>query len=218
MTNGPSGTQFDLLREIQSEWAAAEEDIKLAEQICKKVSFPSIKELRYAGRKVVEVIVAITRGVNQDDIDSLVRDIRHDCRRARHDAVDAGTAYIVSEITIAAKKLGYDNVLRAFPKFPDLHSGLNDIRVRIAESRKDTSSRGAIYSGIERNEFPNLVSLFREFQGAQPIMQALAKKEREHRVLILALGGIEVLVLIVALATHVTDIIGFLSRVITGRG
>ena len=38
-----------ILTEIATEWGIAEFEIKLAEQVHRKVVFPAIKELRYAG-------------------------------------------------------------------------------------------------------------------------------------------------------------------------
>ena len=46
----------DRLSIIAHEWNKAEQDIKLAEQIGNKVIIPSISELRYGGRRLIEAI------------------------------------------------------------------------------------------------------------------------------------------------------------------
>ena len=191
-----------ILQSIRSEWAVAEEDIKLAEQICRKVSFPSIKELRYAGRKVVEVVYLVSTSADVSEIESLLRDILRDCHRARHDAIDAGSAQISMEVALIAKRLGYSHTLVAFPDFSQLHDRLNRIREKIAESRKNTATRDVVYTDIEQNEFPELVALYRRFLAAQPLIRRLALAEKRQRAIIIVLGVIETCVLLDSIIEH----------------
>jgi hypothetical protein len=80
-----------LLVSILNEWNRAEADIKIAEQVANKVINPSIKELRYAGRRIVDGLVKAQRDDTSSEVISLFRDALFDCHRARHDAIDAGT-------------------------------------------------------------------------------------------------------------------------------
>lgn len=57
-----------LLVEIAAEWDTAEKNIKAAELVSNQVVFPSIKELRYAGRRIVDFIRAINEGKSDQDI------------------------------------------------------------------------------------------------------------------------------------------------------
>ncbi|MDE2135573.1 MAG: hypothetical protein KGJ49_13370 [Alphaproteobacteria bacterium] len=107
-----------MLGSIREEWNRAERDIKLAEQVCNEIVFPSINELRYGGRRVVEVVHKLLTDANEHEIDGLLADARFDCHRARHDAIDTAVSKIAITIDIMVEKLKYDAILPAFPEFP----------------------------------------------------------------------------------------------------
>ena len=60
----------DLLVSTYEEWDKAESIIKLAEQVSGEIVFPSINELRYAGRRISEALSCISRG---DDHEKTIR-------------------------------------------------------------------------------------------------------------------------------------------------
>jgi len=84
-----------LLRAIQDEWNRAETDIKTAETVVNNIVIPSVKELRYAGRRIIDAIMEMTANPSAYDparVRALLDDAHFDCHRARHDAIDAATA------------------------------------------------------------------------------------------------------------------------------
>jgi hypothetical protein len=96
---------------VRDEWNNAEAAIKLAEQVNGEIVNPSVYELRYAGRRIVEALA-------HPDIEQgkkLLGDAHFDCCRARHDAVDAATSKISADLDLAVKHLGADTVLKSFP-------------------------------------------------------------------------------------------------------
>ena len=54
----------------------AEKDIKIAEQIGDQVVFPSIKELRYAGRRIVDALQALSKSEDAAKVTALLEDAR----------------------------------------------------------------------------------------------------------------------------------------------
>src|SRR5229473_6540765 len=94
-------TYKELLSTIREEWDKSEEYIKQAEQVNNAVVFPSIKELRYAGRRIVEGLYLIVSHGDRSKIEDLLRDAKFGCHRARHDAIDAATAKIAVDLDIA---------------------------------------------------------------------------------------------------------------------
>ena len=170
-----------LLKDIQNEWNCAEQDIKLAENVVNKIVIPSVKELRYAGRRIVDAIMVISDNPECPDqvkLTNLLADARFDCHRARHDAIDAATAKIAADFEIMTKMLGYGPILGAFPKFPELYSALTKVRRNIVNSRGDRENREKIYSVLEQCDFRALVVMFEDLRMCEPMMLALAKKER----------------------------------------
>lgn len=175
----------DLLVEICDEWDHAEQVIKRAEMVARKVVIPSIFELRYAGRRIVDALNGIVTGATPEKITELLLDAKFNCLRAQHDAVDAATSKIAFDIDIMGKKLGYDAILKAYPEFSNFRQQLISVQNKIAESRGDRYNREAIYQALEKDEFKRLVQAFYDIQVAEPIMKSLAKRER-----LISWGGI----------------------------
>jgi hypothetical protein len=190
----------DRIARICAEWDRAEEGIKLAEQVNNKVVFPSIKELRYAGRRIVEALNKINRDGSQSDIEDLFQDAEFDCHRARHDAIDAATSKIAVDLQITAEKIGYEAILKAFPELSDLRNKLDNIRDKIRLSRGDRESRENIYSELEGREFVEIVNQYRKFQKAEPIMKELAQKHRRDRYISYTVGVGGILFSLVSIA------------------
>lgn len=170
-----------LLRSISDEWNKAERDIKLAEQVANGVVIPAVKELRYAGRRLVDALIVLDTEPDEDrKVVALLEDARFDCHRARHDAIDASTAKIALSVDVMTSKLGYDVVLTFCPGFPALVQALNDVRGKIAISRENRLDREAIYGAIEAGDFPALVKQYGDLMKSEPMMIAMAKKGRQR--------------------------------------
>lgn len=163
---------------IVEEWNKAEAAIKIAEQVNREIVIPSINELRYGGRRIIESLAC-------DDISkkiSLLDDAHFDCCRARHDAIDAATSKIAADLDIAAKQLGPDIVLRYFPKIIDLNKHLQSIRKKVTESRKDRHNRDNIYAVLQENNLEDIADIFEDFKSSEELMiQAASKVEDERK-------------------------------------
>ncbi len=175
----------ELLAEIRNEWDQAEEVIKRAEMVTGSVIIPSILELRYAGRRIVDALNGMATNTIPEKITELLQDAKFDCHRARHDAIDAATSKIASDIDTMGRRLGYQAILKAYPEFGNFSRQLSTVRQKIVESRGDRQSREAIYAALEQSEFKDLVNAYKAVQAADPIMKALAKRER-----LISWGGI----------------------------
>ena len=171
----------ELLLRICQEWDKSEEYIKEAEQVNNAVVFPSIKELRYAGRRIVEALYLIASDGERSKIEDLLRDANFDCHRARHDAIDAATSKIAVDLDIAVKYLGPDAVIESFPKFSSLIERLQIIRKKIVQSRGNREQREEIYASIEGQDFPDLISLYFEFKSSEEIMKRAARRSRARQ-------------------------------------
>lgn len=171
----------DILGSICHEWDMAEKDIKIAEQIGDQVVFPSIKELRYAGRRIVDALQALSKSEDAAKVTALLEDARFDCYRARHDAVDATVSIVSAELNVAAKKLKYGPVLTAFPRYSELLGHIRRSQESLAKSRSDRNNRDAIYGAVEQTEFEQIVTLFRDFKESVPVMKSLARRDRWTR-------------------------------------
>lgn len=194
------GAHEETIAKILEEWDAAEKVIKKAEQISEKIIIPSIKELRYAGRRIVEALHGILSGADDKDVHNLIQDALFNCHRARHDAIDAATSKIAIDLNIAAEKIGYEILLSSFSKFPELKTAVLEAREQIVQSRKDRENRDTIYSTIASVDFDVLTKLYREFQECEEIMIELAKKGRRDWLVSRALTVLGLLLALLGIA------------------
>lgn len=170
--------QLGVLDKIRSEWDQAEEDIKRAEQVCLDIIVPAVKELRYAGRRLIDLIQKVITDPTSEDVPKLLTDAEFDCHRARHDAIDAASSKIAIQLEIMREKLTYEVLLQVAPEYRDIALKVLAIREKIAKSRKDRKNRAAIYAVIETAEFPALVDAYDKLRLSEPIMIQLARKNR----------------------------------------
>jgi hypothetical protein len=190
--------QITVLVSIRDEWNRAERDVKIAEQVCNEIVFPSINELRYGGRRVIEVVHAVVTGAGDEVVDGLLADAKFDCLRARHDAIDTAAAKIAITMESMIDSLKYEAILPAFPEFPLLVKQLGDVRKRIAESRQARENRDALYTAIELDVFPDLVERYQRLLECEPIMRKLALRSRWRDVIAILALVIGIAALIVA--------------------
>ncbi|HTT82742.1 MAG TPA: hypothetical protein VMF67_04630 [Rhizomicrobium sp.] len=167
-----------MLDTIRKEWDQAEEDIKLAEQVCNDIIVPAVKELRYGGRRLIDLIQKIITDPTSPEVPKLLADAEFDCHRARHDAIDAGSAKIAIQLEIMVEKLTYEVILAVYPEFRQLALQVLEVRQRIVESRRNRTERQKIYAVIETARFPELVGKYNEMRVSEPIMRAMAKRSR----------------------------------------
>ena len=96
------------LPRLLSEWDRAEEAIKSAELIRGETVFAAVKELRYAGRLIVdalELCVSMAPHADTELRDRLV-EATQNCIRARNDAVDASVTFIHKYLRFMDKTYG----------------------------------------------------------------------------------------------------------------
>lgn len=172
--------EFDtLISSIRSEWNKAEKAIKQAEFIDGEVVNPAIFELRYAGRRLIEALDCKESDPQQSI--ALLRDSLFDCHRARHDAIDAGTAKMVGDLDAAIEFLGADIVMANFTDFSEYFGLLTEVRSLISESREDRQARDKIYAVIEIERFDRLVQLCGHFRACEPMIINAAEKRQAER-------------------------------------
>ncbi|HEY4943985.1 MAG TPA: hypothetical protein VII56_21325 [Rhizomicrobium sp.] len=176
-----SPDQIRVLDTIRDEWDSAETDIKLAEQVCKDIIVPAVKELRYAGRRLVDLVQKISNEPTSGEIPKLLADVEFDCHRARHDAIDAASAKIAIQLDIMAEKLGYDVILSVAPEFRDISLKVLAIRERVLNTRgENRKDRVKIYAVVSATNFKDLVEAYELLKTSEPIMVKLAKLGRRR--------------------------------------
>lgn len=178
----PKDSDFDLLMsEIVSEWNKAEVAIKEAEQLGEETAYPSINELRYAGRKIAEVITLQEQDAPQEEINALISDLRMDIRRAIHDALDASVAIITMRIEIVRGNIPASVIRQVYPEYIDLIHDSQAVHARIQEARENRLQRNQIYKNMHENEFKSLIARYKRFMASEEILLEEAEQEKTSR-------------------------------------
>jgi len=167
-----------LFANLRVEWDASEKLVKSAEQVCGDAVIPSIKEFRYAGRRLVDAFHALAETGDLNKANDFVQDAIFNCHCARHDAIDVATGIMASNMDVAVQKIGYVHILAAFPNFAELRRSLNEVRDKIRISRGKRSDRDAIYLTVHDTDFPGLLRLYDDYNAAEDLMKALARNSR----------------------------------------
>jgi hypothetical protein len=152
--------------------------LKEAETTCEKVVFPSIQELRYAGRRLIDGLNVLFEEGREDKALDLLRDALFDCHRARHDAVDAVHSKVTGDMRLAVEYLGRDVVLSIFPEITEVQKLLHAIGRELAEAREDRRDRDRIYKEIIVDDFRKLIGLHAVFLENEPAMKEMAARQR----------------------------------------
>lgn len=166
------------LTQIRHEWDCTERVLKEAETTCEKVVFPSIQELRYAGRRLVDGLNVLFEEGREDKALDLLRDALFDCHRARHDAVDAVHSKVAGDMRLAVEYLGRDVVLSIFPEITEVQKLLHAIGRDLAEAREDRRDRDRIYKEIIVDDFRKLIGLHAVFLENEQAMKEMAERQR----------------------------------------
>jgi hypothetical protein len=172
----------EILADIQREWDLAEEGIKRCEQVSRGAIIPAIKELRYAGRRIVDALNKAHKGGTEQEVRALLEDARFNCHRARHDAMDAALDIMALDFDNLTKRLGYDAVIQAYPEFQSLYRDFANARKQIAISRGDRENRNVIYETISNIDFPDIADRYADLVTCKPIALAASAKARRQRI------------------------------------
>ena len=180
--SSPSLADFDpLLADIRREWDKAEHCMKLGEHFSERPNNASINELRYAGRRLIDALNDRHAGDNPESINQKLTDALFNCICAQHDAIDISLDVMAVDFGLMQKKLGYDAILFAYPKFSDLYAGVAKARGLQAKSRGERRNRDEIYDTVTNVDLPKIAEAYGEMKACKPLMLSFAARGRRVR-------------------------------------
>lgn len=190
MATDSESASANFLSEIASlceEWNRAEEWIKRCETINGEVLMPSINELRYAGRRIVDACQA--RHCNDTETARThIAEARQNLIKARHDVVDAIVAFISDGANERRRRLGADNLQKHFSEYGALFGLLKTMLETTALSRADRTRRDEMYETMMSTDLPRLQNLYRAMEESLPAIERNIKKEKERNFYFLLFG------------------------------
>ena len=159
------------------EWNEAEEWIKTGELINQSAVTPSINELRYAGRRLVDACESARCG-DITAADKHILEAGENLAKARHDVADSVVGHISEYANKTRERIGAGEMKRHFAGYEKLFGTLKHAARKIAESRKERGRRNEIYNGIMREDLPELRQLHDSLEESLPAIEENIKKER----------------------------------------
>ncbi len=188
-----SPEQIDLLRLLAKEWDTAEGVIKRAEHLNGAVVIPSINEMRYAGRRIVDAVNSLSGSHHDDgvDADTFLRDARLRCICAQHDALDASITFVHLHVRHLESAVGVTKLHGAFPRIADLRAEIVEISDLVVQSRAFRNGRAEAYGRIlneaevsagldeKASHFDNLLRLYRNMIAVEPKLLAEVEQEKK---------------------------------------
>ena len=212
-SNAHSSQQFSLsdlisrIAELCDEWDKTEKWIKDAEFVVGYAIIPSINEMRYAGRQLVDACQVVQNSDSEKAMNHVL-EAGANLTKARHDVVDACASYIYNITEYEGNRLGAGNIQRHFPDYGKILALLDIIGGKISESRENRKRRDEIYSDIMESDMPKIFDAYRSFRKSLPLLEENIKKDdRKNRHLwIFGMTGI-----IIGVVGIIIGISGFVS-------
>lgn len=162
------------------EWVRAEEVLKLVERIKVEVFIPSIMELRYAARRIVQAHVDFNAGnATNDHLETHFIEAIENCKKARHDAIDSAIVFIHEQYNKLCEAVGLPLISKGFPKYSELRREMMEIDTHIVESRKNRNGLNNNYETIKREHLKKVVDLYLELETSKEVIEEIRRKEQK---------------------------------------
>ncbi len=180
----------DLHNKYLDGWIKSEEVIKRTERISNEAHIPAIKEMRYAARRMVQAFDELRQGKSQADIEFHMIEAIENCRKARHDAIDASVSFVHGELDVLVRKAGLDVVANCFAGYADLKKEMNEVNALLVDSRKHRTKMDDSYGRILSNHVDKMVDLYAKLEISRDIIAAVKRRKRVEFWISVIVGGL----------------------------
>lgn len=166
-------------QQFLEEWMRVEEALKKTERIKNEAFIPSINELRYAARRVVQANIDLNNGsASDEDVRRHLTEAIENCIKARHDAVDSAINYIHEKLNEACTSIGYPRIISVFPEYEETRKKMHEIDKMVIESRKNRSTLTEQYFEIEKTHLDKMVEFYLKLETSPKIVASMARRDR----------------------------------------
>ena len=172
---------FEKFSQLSDDWDKTEKWIKEGELfVGKAILSPSINELRYAGRRLVDVIRAAQRG-DDERTSYHFSQVQDNLVKARHDVVDAVVMHISEKTNKYRESIGAGNLKTHFSGYEELFGLLKTINQKITCSRGNRENRDTIYGEILNSDFKTLRKLYDQLIASLPAIEQKIQAENTRQ-------------------------------------
>lgn len=172
------------LKELSETWNRLEARAKSAEQFREEAIVAAINEMRYAGRRIVDILMAL-EGNGWNYTERIQEDMvvaRNYLANADHDITDGIIFFAHKRIRRVLEWYGIKRVRSLCPEYEKLYPELLNAQSLIQLSREDRSTRNAEYDKLATDYVPKLMALH---QTMKSILALRLEDDFPHRLSIL---------------------------------
>lgn len=152
------------LAAIVSLWNKIEGRAKDAEQFRHAAISAAINEMRYAGRRIVDVVHRLNNDDGSDESKLFVFEqlvvARTYLINADHDLTDATCFFAHKRIARILELYGKAKIVKYVPEFEEFYAKLRGAQILIQGSREDRATRIAAYEELATNYLPQLREIY----------------------------------------------------------
>ncbi|CAC9617633.1 hypothetical protein [uncultured Gammaproteobacteria bacterium] len=175
---------IEKLKIIADKWNLIEKRLKITEKYRFEVDIPAINELRYAGRKIVDIIVLLHSEDYDNETEKTISDnIAHAeqyCMNSDHDLTDGICTFFNTKMERVINDYGYDNVCTYFPQTSKIMVMLDEVKEVISISRENRPQRVEAYKKLEEEFIPKFMAFHKQLVASEKSM-LLSKRTRERK-------------------------------------
>ena len=175
---------IEKLKIVANRWNAIEKRLKKTEEYRLEVDIPAINELRYAGRKIVDILVLLSSKDYNSETKQTISDnmahVEQYCMNADHDLTDGIYTFFNTKMDKVISDYGYDNVCIYFPQTSKIMKMLKEAKKVIFMSREDRTGRAEAYKDLEENYIPKFIDFHNQLIASEKMM-LLSKITREKK-------------------------------------
>lgn len=170
----PSGWNKDFV-EIFELFSLAERKIKYIEHISTKLSIPSLNQLRYAGKHILD---ALQEDERSEHYILNITEAKSHCQRAIYDAMEIGILHFRRDILDFTNDYGNIIIPPLLPKYIEYIADTNAIVEEIGaiKDRNPTKSRADKYKQIQK-QLDKIKKIALYFEASRPELNKLKEKQ-----------------------------------------
>lgn len=210
---------FSSLAQLSNHWNKIEKRLKSAEQVLGDVVTPSINELRYAGRQVVDAWKIYEahnngEGVDEKQFSHHVSVAKQYLINADHDIVDAVGLWISIRLNDIISQYGYGFLKENISDFDEKDELLKQLQIIIACSREQRRDRISEYDHASEKLIPTLLDTIEKINMVEAFGIRKRKKDRYIVSLATAISIISSIITIFSVAISWDQYLLFFRRMI----
>jgi hypothetical protein len=172
------------IKDLARLWDEVEARVKDAEDLLGEPVVASLNELRYGGRRFVDLVhLALTgESPNTDDVRLILFEAKQNCIRARHDAIDSLYFEAREYFKSAEKTFNITIITKIYPQYLEVQKIMRDAGRVISQSREQRAKRPELYETIWKDQLPQIMDAYHALRTSEErLIEELAQAQAEAR-------------------------------------